>query len=98
MIGFVYGHDYSLVILKEKKPEVDYNKAIDDVLTNVRLNFDSVEKQIGFLKEGMKLAREIPESSLLVEKCTMVKTPISFRYFCFSLIVILILTTYISHA
>ncbi|XP_053398285.1 protein mono-ADP-ribosyltransferase PARP4-like [Mercenaria mercenaria] len=58
---------------EEKKPEVDYEKAIDDVLTNVRLNFDSSDKQIDFLKEGIRLAQEITDNELQTEKMLMLE-------------------------
>jgi hypothetical protein len=52
---------------------IDYNKAVEDILTSVRLNSDSVEKQISFLKEGMEMVKNLTDMEVQKEKLLQVQ-------------------------
>ncbi|XP_052241111.1 uncharacterized protein LOC127851394 isoform X2 [Dreissena polymorpha] len=40
---------------EELQPDVDIEKALEEVLTNVRLHYDNKVRQMGFVKDGFKL-------------------------------------------
>lgn len=70
ILSVMLQNDNCVLFYQEKAAEVDMNKVIDDVLTNVRLNFMSKDKQINFLQEGMKIADDIED---LMEKTEKIK-------------------------
>jgi len=44
---------------QDKEPDVDIEKSVHDVLTNVRLNSNRKDRQVRFLQEGFELVSKL---------------------------------------